>query len=140
MIRITPDISIGQNEIRMDFVRAGGPGGQHVNKVSSAAQLRFDISASTTLPDDVKGRLMALAGKRVSRAGVLIIHASRRKSQQRNSDDALRRFVDLVRQAACKPKVRRKTRPTAASRIRRLDSKRKRARQKQLRGTVNRDE
>lgn len=139
MIRITHDISIGQDEITFEFVRSPGPGGQNVNKVSTAAQLRFDVAASGSLSDEVKQRLGALAGRRLTEAGVLIIQARRYRSQGRNRDDAIERFVDLVRRAATPPKVRRKTRPTAASKQRRLDHKRRRSATKQRRRRVDRD-
>ena len=137
MIHITRDISISDDEIRVDFVRASGPGGQNVNKVSTAAQLRFDVLNCPSLPEDVKQRLVALAGRRVSTAGVLVIHCDRRRTQERNRRDAVSRFVELVRQAAVRPKVRRKTKPTIASRRRRLETKRRRGETKRLRRDVS---
>ena len=139
MIRITRDISIGEDEITFEFVRSPGPGGQNVNKVSTAAQLRFDVAASGSLSDEVKRRLGTLAGRRLTEAGVLIIQARRYRSQGRNRDDAIERFVDLVRRAATPPKVRRKTKPTAASKRRRLDGKRRRSATKQRRQGVDPD-
>ena len=139
MIRITQSISIADDEVTFEFVRSPGPGGQNVNKVSTAAQLRFDVTASDSLSDTVKQRLRTFAGRRITAAGVLIIQARRYRSQARNRDDALDRFVDLVRRATARPKVRRKTRPTAASKRRRLDAKRRKSITKQRRGPVNRD-
>ena len=139
MIRITQSISIADDEVTFEFVRSPGPGGQNVNKVSTAAQLRFDVTASDSLSDTVKQRLRTFAGRRITAAGVLIIQARRYRSQARNRDDALDRFVDLVRRATARPKVRRKTRPTAASKRRRLDAKRRKSVTKQRRGPVNRD-
>ena len=139
MIRITQSISIADDEVTFEFVRSPGPGGQNVNKVSTAAQLRFDVTASDSLSDTVKQRLRTFAGRRITAAGVLIIQARRYRSQARNRDDALDRFVDLVRRATARPKVRRKTKPTAASKRRRLDAKRRKSITKQRRGPVNRD-
>jgi ribosome-associated protein len=133
LLRINHDIVIADGEIRIDYVLSSGPGGQNVNKVATAAQLRFDVASSPSLPDEVRGRLIALAGRRVSGAGVLIIHAGRHRSQGQNRADAVERLVDLIRRAAVRPKRRRKTRPTAASRRRRLESKRQRGETKRLR-------
>ncbi len=138
-IRITPNISIADDEVTFEFVRSPGPGGQNVNKVSTTAQLRFDVGASESLSDEVKQRLRTLAGRRMTADGVLVIQARRYRSQARNRDDALDRFVDLVRRAAARPKVRRKTKPTAASKQRRLETKRRRSLTKQRRRPVNRD-
>ena len=140
MIRITHDISIAEDEVAFAFVRSPGPGGQNVNKVSTAAQLRFDIAACGALSDEVKQRLRSLAGRRVTEGGVLVIQARRYRSQGQNREDALGRFVDLVRRAATPPKVRRKTRPTAASRRRRLEDKRRRSAAKQRRRPVGGDD
>ena len=133
LLRINQDIVIGDGEIRIDYVLSSGPGGQNVNKVATAAQLRFDVASSPSLPDEVRARLIALAGRRVSSAGVLIIHAGRHRSQGQNRADAVERLVDLVRRAAVRPKKRRKTRPTLSSRRRRLESKRQRGETKRLR-------
>ena len=140
MIRVTPRISIREDEIEERFVHASGPGGQNVNKVATAVQLRFRVAGSPSLPDDVADRLTRLAGKRVTDDGVLVIEARRYRTQQRNRDDAMERLVNLVRRAAVPPKRRIPTRPTAASRRRRLDSKRRRGETKRLRGRPPRPE
>src|SRR5487761_1632234 len=120
MIQVTPNISIDEREIEERFIRASGPGGQNVNKVSSAVQLRFSIDASPALGQDVRRRLKAMGGRRVTQDGVIIITAQRFRSQERNREDALARLVDLIRQAAVPAKKRRPTRPTKSSRERRL--------------------
>ena len=135
MIRITRDISIDENNVREEFIRASGPGGQNVNKVATAVQLRFDVNASR-LGDDVRRRLVRLAGRRMTENGVLIIDARRYRRQDRNRQDAMARLVELIRKAAKKPTRRRKTTPTLASKERRLDTKRRRGRTKHLRRPV----
>jgi ribosome-associated protein len=140
MIHITPSIAIHESEIRLEFVRASGPGGQNVNKVATAVQLRFDVTHSPSLPADVRERLIRLAGKRITSDGVLIIDARRFRTQEQNREDAINRLVELIRQAAHKPKVRHKTRPTFASKKRRLESKRYRGETKRLRQAVSRSE
>jgi len=127
VIQITPRIALDERELDERFVRAGGPGGQNVNKVATAVQLRFDVRHSPSLPDDVRMRLERLAGQRLSRDGVLVITAQRFRHQEQNRDDARRRLIELIRQAATPPKPRRATRPTLASKHRRLDAKRVRA-------------
>jgi len=137
MIRITPDISIREAELKLDFIRSSGPGGQNVNKVATAVQLRFDVFSSPSLPEDVRRRLVRIAGKRVSKEGVLLIDARRFRTQERNRQDAVERLVQWIRRAAEKPKKRIKTRPTLSSRERRLEGKRQRSETKRLRKLVS---
>lgn len=138
MIRITQDIEVDEKEIDLQFVRSSGPGGQKVNKTASAVQLRFDVRHSPSLPDDVRQRLVDAAGGQITRDGVLIIEAHRFRSQERNRKDAINRLARLIRKAAQRPKVRRKTRPTRASQRRRLEEKRRRSETKRLRRPVRR--
>jgi ribosome-associated protein len=135
MIPIDDRISIDESELEESFIRASGPGGQNVNKVSSAVQLRFDVRHSPSLPDDVRARLERLAGRRLTREGVLIITAQRHRTQERNREDARERLIELIRQAAVQPVRRRPTRPTRASRERRIEGKKRRATIKSLRRT-----
>jgi len=134
MIPITPRISIDEGEIQEDFIRASGPGGQNVNKLSSAVQVRFDARLSPNLPQAVRDRLERVAGRRVTKDGVIVITAQRHRTQDRNRQDARERLVDLIWQAAEPPAIRRATRPTLASKRRRLDTKARRASVKDQRG------
>ncbi len=124
MIRITDNIIIDEKEIKEDFIRASGPGGQNVNKVATAVHLRFDVYNSPSLPDDVRGRLVHLAGRRITGDGILIIKAGRFRTQDRNRQDAIDRLIDLIRKASVIPKARRRTSPTLSSRKRRMEGKR----------------
>jgi len=133
MIRITPSISIGEGELEEHFIRASGPGGQNVNKLASAVQLRFDVRRSPSLPEDVRARLERLAGRRLTREGVIVINAQRHRTQERNREDARERLVELIRRAAVAPVPRRATKPTAGARERRLESKKRRSSIKGLR-------
>ena len=136
MIQVTRTIKIDESEIQENFIRASGPGGQNVNKVATTVQLRFDAANSRSLPDEVRKRLISLAGHRITEDGVLIIEARRFRTQGRNREDATERFVKLIRKAAQRPQIRRKTRPTLASKKRRLESKQRSSKTKCLRGSV----
>jgi ribosome-associated protein len=133
MVKITPSIQINDEEIELNFIRSPGPGGQNVNKVSSAVQLRFNVQGSPSLPQDVKQRVIKLAGKRLSTEGVLIFEARQYRSQERNRQAALERLVRLILHASEPPKPRHKTRPTRAAILRRLETKRKRSEIKRMR-------
>jgi ribosome-associated protein len=134
-LQCTPHIAIDEAELEEAFVRASGPGGQNVNKLSTAVQLRFDARRSAALPDAVAVRLMRLAGKRLTVDGVIVISAQRFRTQDRNRADARERLAELVAEAAVPPTPRRATRPTLASKKRRLDEKSKRSATKRLRGS-----
>ena len=123
MIRIDSRTSIDEGDLRESFIRASGPGGQNVNKVSTAVELRYDARGATTLPEDVRERLMKLAGSRLTLDGVIVLLAQRFRTQERNRADALERLVAMVRQAAVRPIKRIATRPTLGSKVRRLDAK-----------------
>ena len=126
MSRVTPDISMPDDEVALSFTRSSGPGGQHVNKTETAVDMRFDIRSSQALPEGVRRRLLRLAGRRVDQEGVLIISAQSYRSRKRNIEEAIERLCDLIRQAAQPPRPRRPTRPTRASKERRLTGKKAR--------------
>ncbi len=132
-IPVTGGIAISEDELEEEFVLASGPGGQNVNKVASAVQLRFDVAHSPSLPIAVRQRLMALAGRRLTKDGVLVIVARRFREQERNRGDARARLIALIREAAIPPKPRKPTRPTKASRERGIEAKKKHSRLKRLR-------
>jgi ribosome-associated protein len=132
MIQITPTFSIDESELQFAFVRASGPGGQNVNKVATAVQLRFDVIHSS-LPDEVKERLKRIAGSKVTGEGELLFEAKTFRTQEQNREDAVKRFVELLQRAFKKPRTRHKTKPTAASREKRLQAKKQRGQVKKLR-------
>ncbi len=136
MIRVNRIVSIDDSEITFEFIRSSGPGGQNVNKVSTAVRLRFDVRRSVSLPADVREKLSRLAGKRVGENGILTVLARRHRTQEANRRDAVKRLVELVKRACEKPMERRHTKPTAASRQRRLEAKHLRGRTKAGRGPI----
>jgi len=140
MIRINDHISIDEGEIKESFIRSSGPGGQNVNKLATAVQLRFDVRHSPSLSHEVRARLERLSGKRLTRDGVLVITAQRHRTQERNRADAVDRLVELIRAAAVRLTPRRPTRPTLGSKVRRLEGKKRRSGVKALRGAKLPDE
>lgn len=139
MIAINRRIAIDEDEISFRFIRSPGPGGQNVNKVATAAQLRFDVCHSPNLPDEVKQRLTAIAGRRVSREGLLVITARRHRTREQNREDAIARLIDLLQRASAMPKKRIATRPSPASRAERATTKRRRSETKRRRGAARRE-
>lgn len=136
MIQVTDEITIDESEIKEDFIRSSGPGGQNVNKVATAVQIRFNVRDSQSFPEEVRKRLTSLAGRRMTEDGQIIIEARRYRTQERNRQDGIDRLVSLVRRAAEKPKSRIASTPTKASKARRLEAKRRRARTKYLRAPI----
>jgi ribosome-associated protein len=136
MLRVTPSISIDESELEESFIASAGPGGQNVNKVATAVQLRFDVVRSPSLPDPVRLRLIALAGSRLTKDGVLVLTGRQFRTQERNRADVRARLAELVREAAVIPKTRRPTKPTRASKERRLEGKKLRANVKKTRGRL----
>jgi ribosome-associated protein len=140
MIRVSDKIVLEDDELEESFMRSSGPGGQHVNKSETGVQLRFNAGESPSLPDDVRVRLRRLAGKQWTAEGEIVIEATRFRSQKANREDAVDRLISLVRQAEAKPKRRKKTRPTKASKERRLQEKQRRSDVKRTRGPVRRND
>ncbi len=136
MIQVTPTIAIGESELQEEFIRASGPGGQNVNKLSTAVRLRFNVN-SPSIPDSVRERLISLARGRITEEGELIIYAQRFRTQGANREDAVERLLELIRRAAHEPPIHRKTKPTLGSKVRRLQSKRRRGETKQSRRSAS---
>src|SRR5512147_1980347 len=126
MIQVTKNISLDEGEIGLRFIRSSGPGGQNVNKVATSVQLRFDVGNTQSLPGDVRTRLIRLAGRRITQDGILLIEARQHRTQERNREDAIARLVELIRKATERPKPRKKTKPSLASKERRIESKKQR--------------
>jgi ribosome-associated protein len=139
MIEVTPNLSIDEDEIEVRHARASGPGGQHVNKTSTAIELRFDARNSPSLPEEVRERLQKLAGSRLTLDGVIVLFAQGSRSQEMNRQDAIERLVALIRQASVRPKTRRPTKPTYSSKLRRLAGKSSRSGVKAMRGKPSLD-
>lgn len=137
---LTDDFEINENELKWDFVRSSGPGGQNVNKVATAVQLRFNINASKSIPDEIKQRLKKLAGKRLTQDGELVITARRHRSQLQNRADAFSRLILIIQKAAEKPSVRKHTRPSLSARRNRLEAKRRQSEKKKMRTMVIKDD
>ena len=137
MIRITDSITIDEKEVQEEFIKSSGPGGQNINKVATAVQIRFDAAHSPSLPDEIRQRLLTLAGKRINNEGMLVIAAKRYRTQKANREDAIARLVELIRKAAQKPRIRRKTKPTSGSRITRLETKHRHGLTKRLRRPIS---
>lgn len=133
MPQINPSLYIDERELQFDYIRASGPGGQNVNKVATAVQLRFDVVNSPSLASDIKGRLIRLAGKRVNADGFLVIESRRFRTQEANREDAVQKFTELLRRSLLPPKPRQKTKPTAASREKRLQKKKRKGETKKIR-------